>query len=84
MTSLSTFPSPLYPAEDYSSMLNVNHRIERRHDVKGSFPLQKKDVRVLHLGCGNSEVGAHLLKRGYNNIVNVDNSVVVIKKSESI
>ncbi len=84
VTSLSTFPSPLYPIEDYSSMMHENHRIERRHDVKGSFPMQRKDVRVLHLGCGNSEVAANLLKRGYNNIVNVDNSIVVIKKSESI
>lgn len=84
VTSLSTFPSPLYPDEDYSSMLNENHRNERRLDEKGSFPKQRKDVRVLHLGCGNSEVGAHLLKKGYNNIVNVDNSFVLIKKSESI
>ncbi len=85
VTSLSTFPSPLYPAEDYSSMLNENDRNERhRNDVKGSFPKQRKDVRILHLGCGNSEVGAHLLRRGYNNIVNVDNSVVLIEKSKSL
>ena len=84
VTSLSTFPLPLYPAEDYSNMLNENHhRNERRvEDVKCSFPKQRKDVRILHLGCGNSEVGAQLLKRGYNNIVNVDNSYVLVKKSE--
>jgi len=83
VTSLSTFPLPLYPAEDYSNMLNENHhRNERRVEEKCSFPMQRKDVRILHLGCGNSEVGAHLLKRGYNNIVNVDSSYVLIKKSE--
>ena len=87
VTSLSTFPLPLYeyPAVEYGSMLNENHRNERRmNDIKCSFPKQRNQVRILHVGCGNSEVGAHLLKKGYNNIVNVDNSVVLINKSESM
>lgn len=83
VTSLSHFPLPLYPADDCGSVLDDNHR-ERRmdDDVKCSFPQQKKDVRILHLGCGNSEVGVALLKKGYNNIVNLDTSSVLIKKSK--
>ena len=86
VTSLSTFPSPLYeyPAE-YGSMPHENHRNERRmNGMKCSFPKHRQQIRILHVGCGNSEVGAHLLKKGYNNIVNVDNSPVLINKSESM
>jgi len=83
VTSLRTFPLPLYPADNYGPVLNESHREELRvGDVQFSFPLKRKDVRVLNLGCGNSELGANLLKKGYNNIVNVDNSYVLIKKSE--
>jgi hypothetical protein len=38
--------------------------------------------QVLHIGCGNSQLGEYMLQSGFNDIVNVDYSEVVIKKSE--
>ena len=85
VTSLSAFPSPLNSSVsfEYSGMEEV-HQNERRIGMGGvsSFPKRKKDIRILHVGCGNSEVGAQLLKKGYNKIVNVDYSKVVVTKSK--
>lgn len=38
--------------------------------------------RVLHIGCGNSQLGEYMLQSGFTDIVNVDYSEVVIKMSE--
>lgn len=38
--------------------------------------------RILHVGCGNSQLGECMLLSGFADIVNVDSSDVVIKKSE--
>ncbi|KAL3761850.1 hypothetical protein ACHAWU_009015 [Discostella pseudostelligera] len=35
--------------------------------------------RVLHIGCGNSQLGEYMLQSGFTDIVNVDYSEVVIK-----
>ncbi|KAH7331211.1 hypothetical protein KP509_20G020300 [Ceratopteris richardii] len=35
--------------------------------------------RVLMIGCGNAEISEDMVKNGYNEIVNIDNSAVVIK-----
>ncbi|CBZ51554.1 Spermine/spermidine synthase family protein,related [Neospora caninum Liverpool] len=46
-----------------------------REKVEGS---QKRGARILHVGCGNSELAAELVEDGYTSIVNVDFSPVVI------
>lgn len=55
------------------------------HDSKVSrelaFP-SRELTRVLHVGCGNSRLGEYMLHEGFTNIVNVDYSEVVIKKSK--
>ena len=50
---------------------------------QGKFPSKQK-CRGLHVGCGNSQLGEHMLHGGYTEIVNVDYSKVVIRKSELI
>ena len=47
-----------------------------------AFPLKEK-CRVLHVGCGNSQLGEYMLHDGFRDIVNVDYSEVVINKSKS-
>lgn len=81
MTSLCKFPHPLYPADDFMSYEYEIRQEERMDNVECSFP-KRQNVRVLNVGCGNSELGASLLKKGFNNIVNVDYSSVLIEKSE--
>ena len=44
------------------------------------FPL-KENSRVLHVGCGNSQLGEQMLHSGFVDVVNIDYSEVVIKKS---
>lgn len=39
-----------------------------------------RDVSILHLGCGNSELPEKLYDAGYHNIVNTDTSSVVLEQ----
>ncbi|KEP65262.1 UNVERIFIED_CONTAM: hypothetical protein HHA_213740 [Hammondia hammondi] len=39
---------------------------------------KNKRARILHVGCGNSELAAELVEDGYTSVVNVDFSPVVI------
>jgi hypothetical protein len=55
---------------------------DRRQPMSHEFPSTEL-CRVLHVGCGNSQLGEFLLQSGFTDIVNVDYSEVVIKKSES-
>ncbi len=45
------------------------------------FPLTNF-CRVLNVGCGNSQLGEYMLQSGFTDVVNVDYSEIVIKKSE--
>lgn len=84
VTSLPTFPIPLYPTDgidDEGIMTIPFYHEESRGDV--NFP-KRKDMKILNVGCGNSLLGEGLLKKKFNNIVNVDYSPVLIKKSECI
>ena len=38
------------------------------------------DDKILHIGCGNSELGEQLYNEGFKNITNIDFSVTVIDK----
>lgn len=42
-----------------------------------------RDLRILHVGCGNSVLAEHIYDAGYHNIVNLDNSKVVIKQMQA-
>ncbi|KAJ2330860.1 hypothetical protein GGI00_003513, partial [Coemansia sp. RSA 2681] len=42
--------------------------------------IDSKDVRILMLGCGNSTLSSDMYDDGYQNIVNVDYSDVVIEQ----
>lgn len=41
---------------------------------------KNKEARILHIGCGNSELQFGLYSAGYHNIVNIDISGVVIEQ----
>ncbi|KAL7543286.1 hypothetical protein ACHAXR_012604 [Thalassiosira sp. AJA248-18] len=65
----------------------VNDEEARQHESPTNgrvitFP-SKESCRVLHVGCGNSQLGEKLLKHGFTNIVNVDYSEVLIKKMQA-
>jgi hypothetical protein len=45
------------------------------------FPLASF-CRVLNVGCGNSQLGEYMLQSGFTDVVNIDYSEIVIKKSE--
>jgi hypothetical protein len=82
VTTLPTFPIPLYPTDgiDDEGIMTIKEIYEeRRGNV--NFP-QRKDMKILNVGCGNSLLGEGLLKKKFNNIVNVDYSPVLINKSE--
>ncbi len=82
VTSLPTFPIPLYPTDgiDDEGIMTIKEIYEeRRGNI--NFP-QRKDMKILNVGCGNSLLGEGLLKKKFNNIVNVDYSPALIKKSE--
>ena len=42
------------------------------------LPLLKPEHRILHVGCGNSEMGERLYDRGFKHVVNMDFSAQVI------
>lgn len=44
--------------------------------------MTKKDMKILILGCGNADFGPDLYDDGFENIVNVDYSEVVIKQMQ--
>ena len=46
------------------------------------FPT-KENCKVLNVGCGNSQLGEHMLLSGFSDVVNVDYSEVVIQQSMS-
>jgi len=43
------------------------------------FKDSKNDIKILNLGCGNSELSEEMYDDGYLNIVNIDISPVVIE-----
>ncbi|KAH7820516.1 putative Methyltransferase-like protein 13 C (METTL13C) [Monocercomonoides exilis] len=42
----------------------------------------RKDIKILNIGCGNSTFAEFLVRDGYKDVTNVDISPVVIKKME--
>jgi len=54
----------------------------RQHESSASQFPPKEQCRVLHVGCGNSELGELMLNEGFGDIVNIDYSEVVIKKMQ--
>ncbi len=83
VTSLPTFPIPLYPTDgiDDEGIMTIKEIYHEESRGNVNFP-QRKDMKILNVGCGNSLLGEGLLKKKFNNIVNVDYSPVLIKKSE--
>ena len=55
--------------------------LENYFSLKGLLEefLTHKDMKILIIGCGNADFSADLYDDGYENIVNVDISDVVIK-----
>jgi len=39
-----------------------------------------KDKKILHIGCGNSQLQDRLYEKGYHKIINIDISSVVIEQ----
>ncbi|KAH7032641.1 S-adenosyl-L-methionine-dependent methyltransferase [Microdochium trichocladiopsis] len=44
----------------------------------------EKSARVLHLGCGTSDVHNHLRRRGFTNVTNVDYEPLAIERSRAL
>jgi len=55
--------------KSYKDMANIIHEI-----------IPDKTARILMLGCGNSKLSEEMWDDGYNNIVNIDYSSVVIEQ----
>lgn len=58
--------------QDYSNIKDALHRF-----------LGSNACKILHVGCGNSKLPEQLYDDGFKNIVNVDNSSVVISQMKS-
>jgi len=63
-------PAPYDWLEEYSGVRSIID------EATGS----DVSVRILHVGCGNSLLPENMYDAGYKNIVNIDNSPVVIKQ----
>lgn len=61
----------------------AEHRDTMNSELRRPFPPREK-VKVLNIGCGNSQLGECMLHHGFMDIVNCDYSSVVIKKSKSL
>lgn len=64
-----------------SMLMEESDGEDTRQHQERDFPSRGR-CRVLHLGCGNSQLGEQMLMNGFMDIVNVDYSDVVISKSE--
>ena len=55
--------------------------LENYYSLKGLLEkfLTHKDMKILVIGCGNADFSADLYDDGYENIVNIDISDVVIE-----
>jgi 2-polyprenyl-3-methyl-5-hydroxy-6-metoxy-1,4-benzoquinol methylase len=80
--NLHNWQAPQCPSLLTPSMLTEESDGEdtRQHETR-DFPSNGR-CRVLNVGCGNSQLGEHMLQGGFTDIVNVDYSEVVINKSE--
>jgi ubiquinone/menaquinone biosynthesis C-methylase UbiE len=54
--------------------------VEYEHVAKDILPLLQTSDRILIVGCGNSTFSRRLYDAGYENIVNIDYSAVVIER----
>jgi SAM-dependent methyltransferase len=69
-----------YWEERYSTEQEIFDWFKGFGDIKEKIfeLIEEKELKILHLGCGNSSLGEEMYADGYKNIVNLDYSPKVI------